>query len=339
MDANTPATDLLRTLIRRFLAQPASMQQATDAFAGLTAASNMLQPFALERMERQIREEIMANNAAACPPRWWRQAPPRPLTWLDLCNADGYVRERCLRCLGPAPSAFFMSLAIRRLNDWVPEVRASARENLFRIASISEPSHVAGALGQLLATMNTWGRMQADESRVVGHLMAIEAIAGTLIRQIIQTTTGPQAAILVQAARTQALDHSLLDLATQAAQPAVRATAYRFLLEDRATWASGRAWVWTDLTWCKGRFEPVFARRQLTSNWPAQTVLKSALEDRSPHVRRVGGQFLAKHLDMPDAGACAARLAADRSSQVAVWGRHALTRLTEDPRSSAATTP
>lgn len=339
MDANTPATDLLRTLIRRFLAQPASMQQATDAFAGLTAASNMLQPFALERMERQIREEIMANNAAACPPRWWRQAPPRPLTWLDLCNTDGYVRERCLRCLGPAPSVFFMSLAIRRLNDWVPEVRTSARENLFRIASLSEPSHVAGALGQLLPTMNSWGRMQADGWPVIGQLMATEAIAATLIRQIVQATTGPQAAILVQAARTQALDHALLDLATRAAQPAVRATAYRFLLEDRVTWASGRAWVWTDLKWCKGRFEPVFAQRQLTTNWPAHTVLKSALEDRAPHARRVGGQFLAKHLDMPDARGWATRLAADRSSQVAVWGRHALTRLREDPLSSAAAPP
>ena len=331
MKQDTVRADFLLGPVRSFLALPASAQQATDALAPVVAVTDGLQPFSLDRIERHIRQEIMANNPAAVPSRGWRQQQSqRPVSWLDLCNGDGYVRERCLSCLGSAPNAFFMSLAIRRLNDWVPEVRRSAREHLLRIAIASDPWHVAKALGRLLATMSSWGRMEADDWRIVGCILSIEEVAARLTQLITQATAGPQAAVLVQAARTPALDHTFLDLATHAMQPAVRATAYRFLLAGHARWINGRTWIWTELKWCKGRFEPVFAQRELETDWSPQAVLTSALEDRSAHVRRIGGEFLARHLDTADARTWATRLAADRSPCVSMWGRHVLTRLAEN---------
>ena len=96
-------------------------------------------------------------------------------------------------------------------------------------------------------------------------------------------------------------------------------------------WVVGRRWVWMDLKWCKGRFEPVLGERALTERSPFLAVLKMALVDRSPIVRRVGAEFLIKQLNTlgDDAPAFARDLATDRSESVAERGRFAMAMLGE----------
>ena len=83
----------------------------------------------LNYWERLIRLEFSSALESSSPPKRkiWSK-PSQFLTWLDLISWDGYKREKTLRTItGAAPNSFFFALAIRRLNDWVPQVREAAR--------------------------------------------------------------------------------------------------------------------------------------------------------------------------------------------------------------------
>lgn len=98
--------------------------------------------------ERLIRSEFSLALRESNPPKWKVWSKPKELvTWLDLISWDGYRREKALRALsGAAPNTFFFSLAVRRLNDWVPEVRKAARDKLPDIARSTNPEYIVGAL-------------------------------------------------------------------------------------------------------------------------------------------------------------------------------------------------
>ncbi|MEG1279181.1 MAG: hypothetical protein RSD57_01915 [Comamonas sp.] len=75
--------------------------------------------------------------------------------WLEICSADGFRREKAFAQLkGAAPSRFLLALAMRTLNDWVPQVRMVARKSLLHIARASPPALVADAV---MATLTVWG--------------------------------------------------------------------------------------------------------------------------------------------------------------------------------------
>lgn len=264
--------------------------------------------------------------------RLWRlwDRTARPVVWLDLCNADGFLREKALRTLGEGSAhGFVFALALRRLNDWVPEVRAAARRELPRTAEHSDPEHVVDALWSTLAHCASWGRIDHSMRQALVNLLSLPHVVPTLRARILRSTAGPAARILAQALCTPALDGSLEDFATSAVQPSVRARAYRCLLEGRAVCVVGRKWRWTDLQWCEGRFEPLLEERPLSARAPVVATLRSASADRSPQVRRFAAGFLLSQLAELGAGArpLAEVLAADPDGTVAARGRFALAAL------------
>lgn len=316
--------------LRRFLLE--SFTSVTDASVTGLVSGLAGQPLGgLDELEHWIRSEIAA--VALRPPRnsWWRRpARVRHLSWLDLSNADGRAREQALRSLPDgAPSSLLFALALRRLNDWVPQVRAAAREQLPAIALRSDPAHVADALWTTLLHAGSWGRMTRAERNILEHLAATEAVTLHLKERILRATAGPAATLLVQVARTPTLDPWLGEIASKAIQPAVRARAYRYLLEGRAAWVEKRTWVWTDLRWCEGKVEPVIGERLIEIRPHFAETLRSALADTSPLVRRVAAELLIKHLDsMGDEGQdLAAKLAMDPATYVAERGRFAMAKL------------
>ncbi|KRG70263.1 hypothetical protein ABB27_04860 [Stenotrophomonas terrae] len=336
MPPTSPPTQIFLLAIRRF-AETASAAAVEQALAAANDAAASVPLDSLETLERHIRFEL-GLAMPATHRLWSRTRPARHLSWLDLCNADGHVRERTLRCLLAAPNALALAFALRRLNDWVPEVRAAAREHLPRIARASTPSHVAQALWAVLANLASWGRIEASERQTLDELIAMESVALALLQRIREATAGPAASILVQITRTAIFDPWLQTISQDAIQPAVRARALRFLLEGRATWFAGRAWTWTDLKWCKGKFEPVTGERPLLVNYALQELLESALRDPSPAVRRVAAEILIRQISSIDApaGALAAKLAADPSAAIAERGRFALARLAEAEHNAAS---
>jgi hypothetical protein len=228
-----------------------------------------------------------------------------------------------------APNGFFFSLAVRRLNDWVPQVRSAGRERLPEIASRSDPEYVVDGLWSTLPHSSSWGRMEHADAQALADLISIDRIAQALKCRITQAPARPGDLVLAQAGRSTALDQWLGEIAATAIQPSVRAKAYRYLLERRVVWVVGRKWTWTDVKWCKGRFEPVLGELSISVSKPFLTILGSALLDRSALVRRVAADLPIKQLDSvgDDAAVLAERVASDPSQSVAERGRFVLAKL------------
>lgn len=280
----------------------------------------------LEYWERTFWYEI---GLASYPQRYLNERR-RLLPWLDCCSSDGYQREKALRALNEgAPNGFLCASVLRRLNDWVPQVRAAAREHIPTMAAHTQPEYLVEALWALLMHFHTWGRLQTEDLDVLMNLLSITEVPSQMVLKLIHATTGPAAGILGQIGRTPVLDPFLPTICEQAIQPAVRAKAYRSQLEGRMVWFEGRKWVWTDRRWCQGQYVPVLDERKIRVYRPFLELLTKAAQDDSPIVRRVAGDVLLAKLDDIGGDACpiATQLSTDAYPSVAERGIFALKRI------------
>ena len=299
----------------------------------LVEATNLLPLSNLDYWERLIRSEFTLALESHYRSRWFfRKKPSTLLTWIDLLSPDGYRREKTLRTIsGAAPNRFFFAAAVRRLNDWVPQVRQAARETLPAIASATEPESVVDAVFLTLVHWNSWKRMGHEDKDVVLEITSRKEIVELMKARMISATSGALASILGQIGRTSVLDDHLSEIAMRAAQPAVRAKAYKSQLDGKMVWLEGRKWEWTDVRYCKGRLHPVIGERNLASTVPYVETLNLASVDRSPIVRRVAAEILIRDLDKigAESGRLAARFSSDKTPSVAERGTFALNRLSE----------
>lgn len=324
----TLTTSPVAHAVDAFLKASLSGQDVTEALAVVVAETGNLPLKHVDGLERMIRSQLgwgIEFPESSAPRR-------RLLTWLDMCSPDGFVRERALRCLSaPAPNAFFCALALRRLNDWVPQVRQAAREHLLLIVDSSAPGHVVEALWNVLPHAMSWGRLQAEDRQVLEQLVSSEPVAAAMKARIIGDAVGPASLMLSQAGRTPALDPWHWEIAREAVQPCVRVRAYRSLLEQRVVWAVRRRWVWTDVKWGKGKFETELGERAIAVEVPPLEILERAVGDPSHRSRRVAAEFLLEHLEAigADARRLAEKLASDSWPYVAKLGRLAVDRCRE----------
>ena len=286
----------------------------------------------LDRWERLIRWEASTGLQASNSPKWKLRKKPDPgFMWLDLCSGDGFQREKTLNTLsGAAPNSFFLVLAVRRLNDWVPQVRKAARAKLPLIVKESDPEQVVEVLCAILPYWNSWGRMEDADKEILLEFTTLEAISHSLKMMIISKAAGPMISILSQVGRLNTLDNYLVEIAAKAIQPAVRAKAYRTQLEGKMVWFEGRKWEWTDVQYCKGRFKPILSERSLAVSCPFLETLRLAAADHSSMVRRVAGDVLIQELTSigEESLKLAKLLASDSSPSVAERGIYALKKLT-----------
>lgn len=252
------------------------------------------------------------------------------LSWVDCCSGDGYQREDALRAITTgAPNSFLFALILRRLNDWVPEVRAVARERIPLVAKQTRPEYVCEALWSLLPHLYTWGRIQREDKEILIDILGYEDIPLRLSEKIVAAHAGPAPTVLGQASRQPAFDSFLPNIAVRAVQPAVRAKAYQSQLDGCVTWIERYQWVWTDKRWCKGRYIPIIERREIQVACSFIEVLELAATDKSALVRRVAGNALLSETDGFSAGtwAIARMLASDPYPSVSERGKFALKRL------------
>ena len=290
--------------------------------------------------ERFIRSEFSLALRESTPPKWQVWSKPKELmTWLDLISWDGYRREKSLRALsGSAPNTFFFSLAVRRLNDWVPQVREAAREKLLELAKSTNPKYVVEALCIALSNWNSWGRIEEKDKEVLFQIICEKKIAESLRYKLIHSASGPMPSLFSQLGRTPILDGYIEKIASLAIQPSVRAKAYRSLFEGRIVWVEGQKWEWTDKRYCKGKLRPVIAERKLDANIELLDLLKKSSDDRSSIVRRVSAEILIRELDNLGSLAreLAEKFASDKSHPVSERGDFALKRLAETERANAS---
>ena len=308
-------------------------QKVVADMSVLVDATSRLPLSNFDYWERLIRWELdqALSNLKSDKSHLWPQPTPF-LTWIDLCSGDGFKRERTLRALsGASPNRFFFAMAIRRLNDWVPQVRSAAHERLLSIANDSDPGDVADVLCAVLPHWNSWGRMDKNGKHILSEITSIETVSRALKSRVISASAGPMTSVLAQAGQTATLDVYLPEIASNAIQPSVRAKAYRSLLDGKMVWLAGRKWEWTDLRYCIGHFKPVLCDRQLSVKSPFEETLIAASVDRSPIVRRVAGDILIRELEKIGSLAfkLANLLASDPHPLVSEKGKFALKHLSQ----------
>ena len=313
-----------------------SLNSGSSLVADMTAlveVTSRLPLSNLEYWERLIRSGLYQAAANSKPAKWKFWSKPTPfLTWIDLCSGDGFKRERTLRILsGRAPNRFFFAMAVRRLNDWVPQVRLAANEQLPSIAVASNPEDVVDVLCAVFPHWNSWGRSEDEGKQTLLAIASIEAVAHSLKLRLLSAAAGPLASVLAQAGQTSWLDAYLPEIASNAIQPSVRAKAYKSLLDGKATWLAGRKWEWTDIRYCKGHFRPTLCDRPLSTRVPLEEILRAASSDRSVFVRRIASDVLIRESEtLGDvARQLAVILASDSHPSVAERGNFALKKLSE----------
>lgn len=317
--------------VKDFAISIKSRGKVTADISSLVDATSQLPLANFDYWERLIRHEFSKALEDTIQRGWkfWSK-PTQPLTWLDLISWDGYKREKSLRSIsGAAPNAFFFSLAVRRLNDWVPQVRKAARDKLPLIAKETDPKHVVDALCIALSDWNSWGRIEDTDKQVLLQIITRKEIAESLVSKLISSPSGPMPSLFAQLGRTQILDGHLAKIAENAIQPSVRAKAYRSQFEGRMVWIEGRKWEWTDIRYCEGRLKAVVSERNLEIPTPFIDLLKKSAVDRSSIVRRVSAEFLIRELEElgDEATPFAEHFASDKSRPVSERGRFALKRL------------
>lgn len=333
MASQQESSDRVLKAVAEFVSSLYAGRSVCPDMSALIQATSSLRLSSFDDWEQLVRAGIDWAENKHKPSKWRFWAAPTPFpTWIDLCSWDGYKRERTLRALaGAAPNAFFLALAARRLNDWVPEVRAAARETLPPIAAASDPADVASMLCAVLPHWNSWGRMEAHDKQVILDIASIEAVVRELKAQIISTPAGPMAEILAQVGRAPALGASLQEIASQAVQPAVRAKAYRAMLDGKMVWLEGRAWEWTDRSRFTGYRRAIHGHRLLSDHVPSAALLKAAIADPSNVVRRVVGDVLIRETEPLDglSWELAMRLASDKHPSLSARGQFLLKNLAQ----------
>lgn len=332
--------DKVKSAVREFAISINSGSKVAADMSALIDVTSQLSLNSFDHWEHLIRSEFSLAQKEPALPKWkvWSK-PKELLTWLDLISWDGYKREKTLRTLsGAAPNTFFFSLAVRRLNDWVPQVREAARETLPEIAKATEPQYVVEALCIALSNWNSWGRIEEADKKVLLRIICEEQIAESLRSKLILSASGPMPTLFSQLGRTPILDGKIEEITDLAIQPSVRAKAYRSLFEGRIAWIEGRVWEWTDIRYCEGRLKPIISERKLKVQAPLVDLLIRSAEDRSSIVRRVSAEILIRELKNIGivARELAEKFASDKSHAVSERGEFAVKKLDEAERTNAS---
>lgn len=316
--------DEVRATARKFAHSLGSSSKIIADISGLVEVTSNLPLSSFDYWERLIRSEVFLAQRELGQSQWnFFPKPKPPLTWLDLISGDGYKRENTLRTLsGAAPNTFFFSLAVRRLNDWVPQVRKVAREKLPEIAKATNPDYVVDALCTALANWNSWGRIEQIDKEVLLQIICEEQVAASFVSKVISSPSGPFPSLYSQLGRTPILDAHIEKIALSA----IRAKAFRSLFEGRMVWIEGRKWEWIDKRYGIRKLKPIISERKLESKIPFLDLIEKSYQDDSSFVRRVSAEFLIKELQSLGAAAAtyAERFALDSSSAVSERGKFAL---------------
>ncbi|MEL0621173.1 MULTISPECIES: hypothetical protein [Psychrobacter] len=326
-------TNDIVSAIKQFTRSIDSSNDYRGDMSSLIQVTSNLKLINLDYWERLIRSELDTNLHFATRSKWQLWFKPNvKLTWLGIVNGDGYKREKSLLALsGGAPNAFFFALVVRRLNDWVPQVRKAAIKILPSLLRSTKPEYVAEVLCMLLLNWHSWGKIEEADNQMFLDMIATEEMALLLKSHLISSTSGPMPSLLSQIGRTDILDNYLDEVASDAVQPYVRSKAYRSLFESRMTWVKGREWQWIDKAYGKRKLIPIIAERKIDVQPPFLELLNRAATDRSPIVRQVSAEFLIRNIEKLgiQSRIFAEKFAADKSANVAEQGKFILRKLDE----------
>ncbi len=318
--------DVVQGHLRRLGEDIRSGRNLTPGLEAVLAEFDVLPPELAIAGDREVANlcglhssmRFLASNAVS--PAYWEVgllARWPGLEWLCIFHGDGRLREKALdRINVPPRNAFLFAALSNRLNDWAWQVRTAAERCARRVFPATMPDVVADTAMFLLERKRFWQRWGGEELALDNALLR-QDVAGPLADRIMAQMSGPVAAVLGETLRGIAMDAYLPAIAREAAQPGVRAVAFRCLIERRASWFESYTREWVDKPLGISRRVPVLGGRPLNVVRPREELIALAAADRTAAVRRVAADALIKYRsELEDVDTLAGLLAADQNPGV-----------------------
>jgi hypothetical protein len=281
-----------------------SMELAEAVIAELSSTS----PFGVTALERAVRDAYRYapyrepkrqltlaerfTGLFAAPTEAPRLPPSRPGQWLRLMHPNGYVREAVLQAIdGPPPASIFLAALLLALNDHVPQVRDAARQCLERLQDATPTAVISATVPYIVTRWPNWANA-SDREASFGILKREDVLAS--IRLLL---TNSNAAWLPRFFRdllaSDIADAWLVDLATEARHPAIRARSTLVLVEGQVD----RLVEFRSL-WRNPLRNPV---RAVKASFDASTLISAGARDRTVAVRKAAAEGLVRHYrTLPD---------------------------------------
>lgn len=276
------------------------------------AVGSLSEPLAavINAMERQAPSSISeADGAIANAAELWRWQP-KPcwrrrsfsqrrddldllldnpsIAYLFVFHRNGFVRQAALeRIAGPLPNAFLVSALAWRLNDWVPQVRASAFLCASRCYPRTNGKLLADFLFETNRSRNSWGRWSVREQQVLDDAISREEVREQIVTKLLGSRQGPLPSFLAYLMRYDWIDQYLPVIASKAHVPGVRAIALKSLISGLARYSDGTVWRWIDKPMGVRKREPKVVARPISVERDPEALIQSGVIDNSTIVRSI----------------------------------------------------
>lgn len=114
-----------------------------------------------------------------------REKPHRfTVPWFDIFSHNSFRREKALRTVREgAPSVFPLAVFLRRLNDWVPQVRLAARETVDDLLARTDKQIIVEALWYTLPSRDSIRRLKSAEALVLEQIPVRKEVAEGLAQR------------------------------------------------------------------------------------------------------------------------------------------------------------
>ena len=277
---------------------------------GLEILNRMVLPDDFGEAEKRIRAEFMLHH------RWmgYRDAELSlgkelaavelvpDLAFVFMFHGDGRIREHALRNLGgPLPSPANVFAVLRRLNDWVPQVRNAARDAALRSLPETSASVIVPALKSLLPGVSSWLRWEESGREIFGAVLRRADVAEALLATVISSREPKLGLVFRELSRSQSIDPQLERVWREARLPHIRAMALGALLCGKVTLPSHETRrVWIDRSLDRYRIEPVFLSRDVTVRPDRLALIAEAARDRMAIIRKRAADGLVLLRNDPD---------------------------------------
>lgn len=284
---------------------PPKMPQTSDMLASL---ARQVDPAGFTRAADRIRSEFQLYSRGTWTPYGLRdpdrraaelaQLSGRPdLAQVFLFHGDGFIREAAMhRLSGPIQFPVVAYGFLERLNDWSPEVRSATALAFDRCFPASDPDILLGPLWICLQNARGWSRWKGGYDRLVAAVLSHDALTEQLLQRLIEDRRGGTGTIFQALSRDPRFDRFLVQLASEAKLPSLRAKAVESISRGMVFWPLGTSRkVWTDKPLGLYRLEPELASRPLSQPIDALPVLTEAVHDPSIVVRRIALDGIIAH--------------------------------------------
>jgi hypothetical protein len=301
------ARDTIHRLDEFAASERTSHESARLAAALIEELSN-LSPFEATALQRAVRNayhyapDRPSKQKSGIPERLAKliftpalpgRSPPFPIgRWFRLMHANGYIREEALKAIDePPPAPIFLAALLLGMSDHVPQVRAAASQCLDRL---HETISTAVILATVPYIVTRWPGWANANDREASFMLLKREDVGHSIRALLMASN---AAWLPRFFRdllsSDIADGWLVDLATQARHPAIRARSTIVLVEGKVD----RLVEFRSL-WRNPLRNPV---RRVDIPFDIEALISAGARDRTVAVRKAAAEGLVRHFrSLPD---------------------------------------